>query len=287
MTMRLLVTGAGGFIGRHVMAALRGNEKIELLAMGRDASRLEGLGTVVVHDLAETPTPGLRSKLGNPDAVLHLAWDALGRFKDPTHITDILPVHARFLAALAEQGVGDITVAGTCFEYGLQQGCLHEDLPAMPVTHYALAKDTLRSFLTLQGQKSPFTFKWLRLFYMYGPGQGARTLLAQLDAALERGDAVFDMSGGQQLRDYLPVQELARRIAAAALQDSLTGIINIGSGAPVSIEQLVCARIAERGGKIELNLGYYPYPDYEPMAFWADTSRLARIYPLASQSASQ
>jgi dTDP-6-deoxy-L-talose 4-dehydrogenase (NAD+) len=78
-------------------------------------------------------------------------------------------------------------------------------MPTAPVTPYGLAKDTLRKFLEMLQEVHPFTLQWVRLFYLYGPGQNPKSLLSQLDAAIEQGDPVFRMSGGEQLRDYLPV----------------------------------------------------------------------------------
>jgi dTDP-6-deoxy-L-talose 4-dehydrogenase (NAD+) len=85
------------------------------------------------------------------------------------------------------------------------------------------------------------------------------------------------MSGGEQLRDYLPVEKAAAYIAQIALQNEVTGAINCCSGNPISVKQLVKDYLENSGKMIELNLGYYPYPDYEPMAFWGDTNKLQQI----------
>ena len=84
------------------------------------------------------------------------------------------------------------------------------------------------------------------------------------------------MSGGEQLRDYLPVDEVASRLARLVERPHCEGTFNVCAGVPVSIRQLVEHHIAKRGASIELNLGYYPYPEYEPMAFWGDPRKLSR-----------
>jgi dTDP-6-deoxy-L-talose 4-dehydrogenase (NAD+) len=76
------------------------------------------------------------------------------------------------------------------------------------------------------------------------------------------------MSGGEQLRDYLPVEEVAKRIVNLSIGGDSQGVVNICSGKPISVRNLVEQWLAEQHWKIELNFGYYPYPDYEPMAFW-------------------
>ncbi|MCK4859475.1 MAG: NAD-dependent epimerase/dehydratase family protein, partial [Candidatus Omnitrophica bacterium] len=120
-------------------------------------------------------------------------------------------------------------------------------------------------------------FKWIRLFYMYGNGQNPSSLLPQLDNALERGDEIFNMSGGEQLRDYLPVEKVAEYVTKISLQNKVLGVINCCSGKPISIRKLVENHMKNRGKTIKLNLGYYPYSDYEPMAFWGDNTKLNSI----------
>ena len=84
------------------------------------------------------------------------------------------------------------------------------------------------------------------------------------------------MSGGEQLRDYLPVEKIAEYIVKIALQKKVTGIINTCSGKPVSIKKLVNDYLAKKSKNIELNLGYYPYPEYEAMEFWGGTDKLKK-----------
>jgi len=112
---------------------------------------------------------------------------------------------------------------------------------------------------------------------MYGEGQPKDSLYSQLKDAVLRGERVFNMSGGEQLRDYLPVDEVARLISILARRRCDTGCINVCAGKPISVRNLVERWLAENGWDISLNLGYYPYPDYEPMAFWGDRRRMDSI----------
>jgi len=178
---------------------------------------------------------------------------------------------------MIEHGLKDLTVTGTCLEYGLQNGCLSEELDTNPITPYGLSKDTLRKILELLIEKYDFSFKWIRLFYNKGKGQSKHSLLSKLDFALDNEEKVFNMSGGEQLRDYLPIEKVAEYICKIALQEKKTGIINCCSGKPVSIRNVVEEHLEKRKKKIKLNLGYYPYPDYEPLAFWGDNNKLKYI----------
>ena len=103
---------------------------------------------------------------------------------------------------------------------------------------------------------------------MYGEGQPSTSLYPKLKEAILNKDLVFNMSGGEQLRDYLPVHDVARQIVQLAMNREDVGSVNISSGKPISVRRLVEQWVSDNRWNIELNLGYYPYPDYEPMAFW-------------------
>ena len=94
---------------------------------------------------------------------------------------------------------------------------------------------------------------------------------------MQNREPVFNMSGGEQLRDYLPVEEVAKMLVAVALQQKVEGIINCCSGEPVSVRRFVENYLQQHNLRIRLNLGHYPYPDYEPMAFWGDRQKLDGI----------
>ncbi|MEQ1697196.1 MAG: NAD(P)-dependent oxidoreductase [Hyphomicrobiaceae bacterium] len=276
--MKVAVTGSTGFIGRHVVAALTAAGD-EVIAVGRS---VEGANAVRL-DIHDAPADAY-ARMGSPDAVIHLAWAGLPHYKSLHHFESELPAQYRFLSGLVRSGVKRLVVTGTCFEYGMQSGALSEAMPAVPNNPYGFAKDSLRRQLQYLQAVQPFDLVWARLFYMYGAGQAANSLLPQLEAALERGDASFNMSGGEQLRDYLPVSEIARILVLLAQSERDVGVVNVCSGKPVSVRSLVEGFIAERGATIALNRGHYPYPDYEPMAFWGDATRLRSALSGASGS---
>jgi dTDP-6-deoxy-L-talose 4-dehydrogenase (NAD+) len=99
-----------------------------------------------------------------------------------------------------------------------------------------------------------------------------------LEKALANGEKVFNMSKGEQMRDYLPVEQVAENIVRIARQRNVAGIINCCSGRPVTVKAMVENYLERNGKTIALNLGYYPYPDYEPFRFWGDPSKLKTIF---------
>ena len=274
MSRVVAVTGATGFVGAHVVRCLQKMPCCRVVAAGRNAARLRDLGVdYVVHDL-DIESPDCYERFGSPDVLIHLAWEGLPNYNELFHIEQNLVNSYRFLKAMVVGGLPTLAVSGTCYEYGLASGCLCEDLTPTPTTSYGTAKDALRRFLEHLRMTTPYSLRWGRFFFMYGEGQNQRALIPQLDLALDNRVKAFNMSGGEQLRDYLPVERVAELIVRVALQRSFDGIFNICSGNPVSVRRLVEQRIVARKGLIELNLGTFPYPEHEPMAYWGDPSRL-------------
>ena len=275
--MKIAMTGASGFIGRHVLTELL-KQEVEIVAITRGAfpDELSRVVRTIEVDISH-PAPSCFEKIGCPEILLHLAWGGLPNYKSLHHFETELPGQYHFLKILVESGLPSLLVTGTCFEYGKQSGSLSEEMLAQPNNPYGYAKNALRLQLEFLKLANPFSLTWARLFYMYGQGQSNASLFTKLKEAVVRGDKVFNMSGGEQLRDYLPVGEIAGQIVRLAMLKRDIGIINICSGEPVSIRKLVERWLHENNWKIELNLGHYPYPDYEPMAFWGDSSRIDSI----------
>jgi len=265
---QLIVSGATGFIGQHLIPLLLA-DNYEVVAIARDEQKARAfdwydkvrfISLDFHHDKLDfQPEPGA--------SLVHLAWQGLPNYKSLFHLEENLPRNYDFIKQLVKAGVSNVMVTGTCFEYGFQYGPIAATARPMPANPYALAKDSLRQYLGHLQAESSFKLQWARLFYMYGQGQNPKSILAQLDTAIANGDSVFNMSGGEQLRDYLPVEAVAQQLLDILKSDQ-AGVYNVCSGEAISIRRLVEERIKERGASIHLNLGYYPYPDYEPMAFW-------------------
>jgi len=275
--MKVLVTGATGFIGRYVVNELL-SSGCHIIATSRNQDKARSYKwysrvQYIPCDLNEA-SENFFQFFQRPDLLIHLAWEGLPNYTDLFHLEKNLFSNYRFLKNMVEHGLKSMLVAGTCFEYGMQSGALKETMITIPNNPYGLAKDTLRKFLEQLQQKYRFLFKWLRLFYIYGEGQSEQSLLSQLEKAIRKGKKRFNMSGGEQVRDYLPVEKVAEYIVKISMQDKVSGIINCCSGVPVSIRKLVEDYLEKKQKSIHLNLGYYSYPDYEPMAFWGCDKKL-------------
>ena len=265
--MKILVTGATGFVGQHVVRWLV-NHGYSVTATGTSIEKAKAFDwfdkvTFLSCDyFAENKN--YYEFFGEPDLLIHLAWKGLPNYM------------MRFLRSFAESKKTKIAVTGTCYEYGVVNGCIAEDHPTNPNTVYSAAKDALRRYVEFLAAEYGISWNWIRLFFLYGEGQSPKSLLPQLEAAIARGDKEFPMSGGEQLRDYLPVEMVAEYVCRIALS-RVDGIVNCCSGEMISVRRLVEDRVDELGAEIELKRGVYGYPVYEGMAFCGDDRKLKEV----------
>lgn len=257
----IYILGHNGFIGKSLMGLLS-NEKVVFFTR-EDFKRISSNEKII--------------DFMPKDVFIDLAWEHLDNFQSSLHLIETLPAHIGFYNSLLKMGIKNVTSLGTCVEYGTREGELNEDMASDQILPYAIAKNSLRSYLEFQKTKTDFSFNWIRLFFLYGDGQPKRTIYSQLIEAIENKNDFFNMSLGMQKRDYLHVAEAAKIISQVALSGKNCGIVNCCSGKPISMLDFVKTRMEELGGNLVLNLGKYPYPIYEGLAFWGSRKKLNTI----------
>ena len=281
--MKILVTGATGFIGNHLINSLLKEQKYQIIATSsniENAKKFDWFSkvTYIEYDLNKSITEDLFDFFQKPNKLIHLAWDKLSDVTNLAHTKEILPNHSRFIKNIVSGGLKEIVVAGTCLEYGLIEGCLHEDSKINPSSPYGIAKKRLREFIVELKELYNIRYKWIRLFYIYGEGQSKTSLTYLLDQAIKNNEKQFNMSGGEQLRDYLDIDDVVKYISLITNQNIyFDKVINCCSGVPISVKDLVKQLLKDKGYSIKLNLGYYPYRDFEPMSFWGDKTCLKKL----------
>lgn len=280
--MKVLVTGASGFLGNYIISNLL-DKGYDVTATSTSLDNIKYKSWFNKVKFIEfnlnnfQPEKNYFKYFNQPEILIHLAWESLPDFNNLIHIEKNLPVQYMFLKNMIQNGLDNLTVSGTCLEYGLQEGCLTESDSLFPVTAYGTAKSSLYNFLNILKKSYQFSFKWPRIFYIYGKGQHSKSLYVQMNQAIIENRKVFNMSMGDQLRDFIPVEKAADYIVAISTQKIIEGPINCCSGKPVAVFDFVTRYFEEKNYKISLNRGFYPYPEYEPKNFWGDNSLLKKI----------
>jgi nucleoside-diphosphate-sugar epimerase len=253
--MKILVTGATGFVGRHVIRALSNcNVEITLIVREGKEDQTKSLPNVTkivsTKNLFNENIEWWAKRCINIDTILHLAWYVEpGQYLQSEKNIDCLVGSLNLVKGAIQAGIKKFVGIGTCFEYDLSKKDLSVDTPLKPNSLYGITKAALFSVLADWLSKSSVEFTWCRLFYLYGEGQDPRNLVPYLRSRLEKND-LAKLTTGTQIRDYLNVSDAAKKIAEIVIGRQV-GAINICSGIPITIRQLA-EKIADEYGKREL-----------------------------------
>ncbi|WP_392887979.1 NAD-dependent epimerase/dehydratase family protein [Eubacterium limosum] len=271
---KIVVTGASGYIGRHVvkefldMGHIVYAVDIRFNDIDKRANRIE----MSVFDNDKD----VYERLNYPDIVVHLAWRDGFFHNSHKHISD-LSGHYSFILNLLEGGLKHIVVMGSMHEIGYWEGSVDEDTPTNPLSYYGIAKNSLRQSVELLAKEYGAIYQWLRAYYVLGDDAQNNSIFTKIMQSEEEGKKDFPFTSGENKYDFINVDELAMQIAITSIQNRVTGIINCCSGKPVSLGARVEQFLKEKHFHIKLQYGMFPDRPYDSPAIWGNDKKIKMI----------
>ncbi|MDQ3606925.1 MAG: NAD(P)-dependent oxidoreductase [Gemmatimonadota bacterium] len=273
---RVLLTGATGFVGRHAIVPLldRGYEVHVVSNRDRSGALPSEVRCHSADLLRPGEVPTLMARV-RPTHLLHFAWYVEpGAFWTSSENLRWVGASLDLVRAFVEFGGRRVVTAGTCAEYEWNGGgcCSETETPLAPATLYGLCKHALNQIITAYARQVGISTAWGRIFFLYGPYEPPGRLVSSVVGALLRGEPA-PCSSGTQMRDLLHVHDVAS--AFAALLDSpVEGPVNIGSGTPIPLKQVV-ETLGDISGRPELlRRGAIPERAGDPPLLCAEVTRL-------------
>ncbi|MDT0141099.1 NAD(P)-dependent oxidoreductase [Microbacterium sp. PRC9] len=272
---KVVVTGAGGYIGPHVVRGLLERD-MDVVAVVRPGNTTQ-LDPRAERLEADILAPGFDPAVLADAAprLVHLAWKDGFTHNSPAHMGQVSG-HYSLLNALAERGVRRIVALGTMHEVGYWEGAVDEDTPTKPLSLYGVAKDALRKALPLSLPEMT-SLAWARCYYIYGDDRRNRSIFARLLEAVDEGRETLPFTTGKNKYDFIRVEELGRQLAALTAAEEVHGVVNCSTGLPVSLAEKVEEFIAENELPIRLEYGAFPDRPYDSPATWGNATRINAV----------
>ncbi|MDD6194986.1 MAG: NAD-dependent epimerase/dehydratase family protein [Lachnospiraceae bacterium] len=271
--MRILVTGANGYLGQGVVKQLL-DDGFEVAATDFSGQFIDERADKYEVNLFEIDNPF--EYFGRPNVVLHMAWRDGFKHASINHIND-LPKHYAFLASMIEHGVDRVCVMGSMHEVGFYEGSIDENTPTNPMSLYGISKNALRNSVKILADEKGVIFQWIRGFYIVGNSINGCSIFSKIVQAANEGKKKFPFTMGLNQFDFIDFDTFCQQVAAVAEQDDINGIINCCSGRPMKLSERVESFIAENGFDIKLQYGAFPDRPYDSKAIWGNDAKINEI----------
>ena len=236
--MRVVVTGGTGFIGSALTRELlaRGHR---VLQIGRSA--VADPRSPILHLQGNLSEPGSYAEAlasFEPEAACHLAWEGIPDFSTAQCARN-LAMSVRFIDTVMALGsCRKVIGAGSCWEYGLQEGVCLENAQAGITNDFTWAKDSIRRFGMMKAAQAGKVFGWFRIFYVYGPGQRKGALIPSAIEACRRKEEVV-VGNPRAAQDFIYLGDVVEALARAVELDWPSGSYNLGTGSLTSVLDVV------------------------------------------------
>lgn len=272
--MKILVTGANGYLGTGVVKQLCDDGIDVIAACHSKTENVDRRAVIKQCDIFSLENP--YEYLESPDVLLHMAWRNGFVHNDPSHIEDLVK-HYEFIKRMLDAGCRHIAVMGTMHEVGFFEGSINEKTPTHPESLYGISKDALRNIVKLMCSNTGSIYQWLRGYYIVGNSDFGCSIFSKITASEKLGSKLFPFTMGINQWDFIDYDECCKQIAATVEQTEINGIINICHGRPEKLADRVERFIRDNNYKIKLDYGKFPDRPYDSKAVWGDDKKIKCI----------
>ena len=275
---KILLTGSSGFIAGHTIPFLLQAGYAVHAVSRKIPKKFPKTKKLFWHncDLFKTPE---RKKLINkikPDSLLHFAWDTRpGKFWESIENLHWVRTSLDLATEFVECGGKRAVMAGSCAEYDWSFSRYSEQkTPLQPKSFYGICKKSLYKLLDPYFAKMGVSFAWGRIFFLFGPDEHPDRLVSSAIQSLLK-KKLFDCSSGRQKYDFLYVKDVAGAFVKL-LQSDVQGPVNIASGRPILLKDLINTIGEKLTGNRLIRFGKLTPPKTYPKVLFADTDRLTK-----------
>ncbi len=271
----VLLTGARGFVGVHCIEALL--ERGFMIHAVSSRGRFNNYPKQVEWHHADLHNAEHLLRLMaevKPEYLLHLAWDVThGEYWSSLENLRWVKSSLSLLQAFIDSGGRRALMVGSCAEYDWNYGyCTERQTPLAPATLYGICKKALNIITEGAGREAKISTAWGRLFFLYGPGEHPERLVPAVIKSLLKGEDVL-CTHGEQIRDYIYVKDASAALTAL-LESDVEGPVNIASGRPVVLKELIGEAAGMAGRQQLVRLGALAASKDDPPLLLANTARL-------------
>lgn len=261
----IFVTGASGFIGKYVVKELL-DQGCDVICLVRNVESYHTIGDERILEGSLSDMQKISEKMNGIDveSCIHLAWEGI-----PDYSYDVsernLFYGIELLHLCKKMGIKNLIVTGSCWEYDNPQGAIRTDYPIGYDNAFKAAKNSFHMMAHAFCKENGIHLNWLRLFYVYGPGQREGSLIPYIIKCFDEGRQP-ELNGAYNENDFIHVEDVAKVIVKVTLNQVYSETMNVGSGKATRVLDIVEREAEKRGYKLETSR----YKRNQPVSFFAD-----------------
>ena len=274
--MKIAIIGASSFVGLNLIRELKKRKYFITATYNNQKMKMSKSNRIIWKKLdIRQNKKNFYEFLGAPDVVINLAWRDIPNYLSKRHF-ETFQIQKKFNYNLIKNGLKNLIILGTCYEYGNVKGEISERKTCKPNIPYSKAKLQLLNYIRKKKKDYNFKFTWLRPFFVYGYNKKRETLFS-LIKKINQGKKIKIEVPGKLKRDFISVKYLNNVIYKVIKLNKDFGIVNICTGKGKTIEQFIYENLKNKNKIKDINITSNNPNFFEPGSFWGNTKKLNKI----------